>query len=189
MSDADEVLIARSRRGDREAFEELVRRTGRLVYARAYLETGNADRAEDLTQQTFLIAWKSVGQVNEARGFRSWLMKILHSALVDAVRREGRRKRQGQGVREKGRGADGVADGNAGPVEAAQKREESAKALAVLRGLPAEYRDVLMLRYLAGADYETISRQLALSNGSLRGLLSRGMAMLRAEMQKSEKKS
>jgi DNA-directed RNA polymerase specialized sigma24 family protein len=39
-----------------------------------------------------------------------------------------------------------------------------------------------MLRYLAGADYEQIGRQLALTNGSLRGLLHRGMAMLRAEL-------
>jgi DNA-directed RNA polymerase specialized sigma24 family protein len=39
-----------------------------------------------------------------------------------------------------------------------------------------------MLRYLGGADYESIARQLALSNGSLRGLLHRGMAMLREQM-------
>ena len=43
-----------------------------------------------------------------------------------------------------------------------------------------------MLRYLAGADYDTIARQLALSNGSLRGLLHRGLAMLRAQMQSLE---
>ena len=48
--------------------------------------------------------------------------------------------------------------------------------------MPEEYREVLTLCYLAGADYETIARQLALSNGSLRGLLSRGMAMLRTKL-------
>ena len=52
----------------------------------------------------------------------------------------------------------------------------------MLKELPQEYRDVLSLRYLAGADYETIARQLAISNGSLRGLLSRGMKMLREKM-------
>ena len=40
-----------------------------------------------------------------------------------------------------------------------------------------------MLRYLAGADYDTIARQLALSNGSLRGLLHRGLAMLRKQLE------
>ena len=56
------------------------------------------------------------------------------------------------------------------------------QVLAVLRTLPDEYRLPLTLRYLAGADYETISRQLGLSNGSLRGLLNRGMTRLREEV-------
>ena len=59
----------------------------------------------------------------------------------------------------------------------------SVASLSILRSLPHEYRQVLMLRYLAGADYETIARQLALSNGSLRGLLHRGLAMLRREFE------
>src|SRR5689334_12026605 len=58
VSDSDEALVIRSRGGDRAAFEELVRRTARLVYARAYLETGDVHRAEDLVQETFLIAWR-----------------------------------------------------------------------------------------------------------------------------------
>ena len=48
MSEADEALVMRSRGGDRAAFEELVRRTARLLFARAYLETGDSHRAEDL---------------------------------------------------------------------------------------------------------------------------------------------
>jgi DNA-directed RNA polymerase specialized sigma24 family protein len=48
--------------------------------------------------------------------------------------------------------------------------------------MPEEYRIPLMLRYLGGADYDTIARQLALSNGSLRGLLQRGMKMLREQV-------
>jgi len=54
--------------------------------------------------------------------------------------------------------------------------------LDALRGLPESYRQALSLRYLAGADYETIARQLALSNGSLRGLLHRGLDLLRKRM-------
>ena len=51
-----------------------------------------------------------------------------------------------------------------------------------LKSLPEEYSLPLTLRYIAGADYETIGRQLGLSNGSLRGLLSRGMARLREKL-------
>ena len=185
MIDSDEALVIKSRGGDRAAFEELVRRTARLVYTRAYLETGDVHRAEDLVQETFLIAWRSIRQVKDAAGFRPWLMSVLHSAVIDAVRRESRKKRGG------GRNAEAeamlkLADGGATPPESAERSEERARALSVLRSLPEEYRQVLMLRYLAGADYETISSQLALSNGSLRGLLHRGLAMLRSQMDVGE---
>jgi RNA polymerase sigma factor (sigma-70 family) len=61
----------------------------------------------------------------------------------------------------------------------AEQEEARDKALNVLKSLPEEYRLPLTLRYIAGADYETISRELGLTNGSLRGLLNRGMARLR----------
>ena len=50
--------------------------------------------------------------------------------------------------------------------------------------MPKEYRLPLAMRYLAGADYETIGKELAITNGSLRGLLARGMAMLREQMKR-----
>jgi len=185
--DAD--LVIASKRGDREAFEELVRRTARLVYARAYLETGDVHRAEDLVQETFLTAWKKLDQLSDPAGFRSWLMSILHSVLIDSIRRASRKKRK-RGGGGAGGGGDArddevmrVADPSPSPDESAQRNEERQRALTILRSLPREYQQVLMLRYLAGADYDTIARQLALSNGSLRGLLHRGLAMLRKQLE------
>ena len=184
MSDSSEsALVAASQRGDRLAFEELVRRTARLLFARAYLETGDRHRAEDLVQETFLVAWRSIRQVTDASGFRPWLMSILHTATIDAQRRESRKKRGGAERRNEGEATYlRLADDRPTPSESTEHKEERERTLAVLRSLPSEYRQVLMLRYLAGADYEEISRQLALTNGSLRGLLHRGMAMLRAEL-------
>jgi len=182
LSEADETLVARSQQGNRAAFEELVRRTARLVFSRIYLETGDTNRTEDLSQETYLIAWRSIRQVSEAKGFRLWLMSVAHSVVVDAVRREARKKRSG--ARADGEALMRVASGGEGPAEAAEKREERERALAVLRGLPEEYRMPLMMRYIAGYAYTTIERELGLSNGSLRGMLSRGMGMLREEMTK-----
>src|SRR5438552_5429687 len=80
--------------GDRASFEELVRRTARLVFSRVFLETGDVHRAEDLVQETFLIAWRSIRQVKDPTGFRPWLLSVLHSAVIDSARRENRRKRK-----------------------------------------------------------------------------------------------
>ena len=68
------------------------------------------------------------------------------------------------------------------PAEAIEQREERGRLLQLLRRLPDEYSLPITLRYIAGADYDTIGRQLGLSNGSLRGLLNRGMAKLREKM-------
>ena len=187
MTQSDESLVAASRRGDRAAFEELVRRTARLVFSRAYLETGDLHRAEDLTQETFLVAWRSIRQVTDASGFRAWLTSIAHTVAIDAARREGRKKRGSAKQPAAAEAMAAVADGGASPAQSAEREEERERALAALRQLPDEYRQVLMLRYLGGADYETISRQLALSNGSLRGLLCRGLELLRGRL--SEKQS
>jgi RNA polymerase sigma-70 factor (ECF subfamily) len=184
VTEADQTLVAKSQRGDRAAFEELVRRTARLVFSRAYLETGDVHRAEDLTQETFLIAWRSIRQVSDAAGFRKWLLSIVHTAAIDAARRNSRKKRAAAMVDS---GAMlRLADDAPTPAQAAQNDEQRQRALAALRQLPDEYRDVITLRYLGGADYETIARQLALSNGSLRGLLHRGLALLRTRLGKKD---
>ena len=181
MTDSDEILVGRAQRGDHAAFEELVRRTSRLVFARLYLETGNSHQAEDLLQETLLTAYRTIKQLANTEKFRSWLLRIAHNLAIDAARRDARKKRTPEPEILKLRQ---VAIEMKRPEEHAEKEELRLKVLAILRELPEEYRLPLTLRYLAGADYETIQQQMGLSNGSLRGLLHRGMQRLRAEMQK-----
>src|SRR5436190_4560881 len=89
----EEALVRSAQRGDRAAFEELVRRTSRLVFARLYLETGDPHQAEDLLQDTLLTAFRSLGQVTEPAKFRGWLLRIAQNTAIDAARRDSRQKR------------------------------------------------------------------------------------------------
>ena len=91
LADSDEDLVRRSQRGDGAAFEQLVRRTARLVYSRLYLEVGDAHRAEDLSQETFLTAWRSIAQVTDPAGFRTWPLSVAHTTAIDWIRREATR--------------------------------------------------------------------------------------------------
>jgi RNA polymerase sigma-70 factor (ECF subfamily) len=186
VNETDEVLIRHSQKGDRIAFEELVRRTARLVFSRHYLETGNTHRSEDLAQETFLVAWRKIGHVIDPTGFRPWLLSVAHSVYIDSARLEGRKKRSAlTDTSTSTRAAESLhelADDGPAPDESAQRDEARQQLLEVLRALPEEYRLPITLRYIAGADYETIGKQLGLTNGSLRGLLNRGMAQLRAAM-------
>src|SRR5260370_20524201 len=111
----------RSQAGDRPAFEQLVRRTARVVFARLYLESGRAQIAEDLVQETFLIAWRSIRQVTDPRGFRTWLLSIAHTAAIDAGRRDSRKKRSGNRMDAAVLGT--IADRGAPPSEALEREE------------------------------------------------------------------
>src|SRR4051794_14535508 len=93
MIETDESLVLRAQGGDRGAFEELVRRTSRLLFARLYLETGDAHQAEDLLQETLLRAYHALAWLNDPATLRGWLLTIAHNVLTDAIRRESRRKR------------------------------------------------------------------------------------------------
>ena len=180
MTATDEDLVRKARRGDAAAFEEIVRRTSRLIYARLYLETGDAHRAEDLLQETLLRAYRALSRLDNPDTLRAWLLTIAQNVVTDAARRETRRKRLAP---HDGPDALAAVPGKAPPPEEeAERAELRDRVLAVLRSLPEEYRLPLTLRYVAGADYETIGTQLGLTNGSLRGLLHRGLKMLRSRL-------
>jgi RNA polymerase sigma-70 factor (ECF subfamily) len=176
MTESDTALVSRARGGDHAAFEEIVRRTSRLVFARLYLDTGSADRAEELLQETYLLALRSIRKLIDPSGFRSWLLSIAHNVLIDSFRKEQRRKQVFQGSESS---LLSVPARGLSPIEFVQRNEIRQRVLAILRSMPEEYRLPLSLRYLAGADYETIGQQLGLTNGSLRGLLHRGLKMFR----------
>ena len=178
MLDAEDKLVESAKRGDRAAFEELVRRTSRLVYARLYLETGDAHQAEDLLQDTLLTAFRTLAQLDEPAKFRPWLLRIAQNQAIDAARRTMRLKRTPNELRPYPNAAPA-------PDEQAELVEQRQQVLSVLRTLPEEYRLPLTLRYLAGADHDTIQLQMGLTNGSLRGLLHRGLKLLRTELEKA----
>jgi RNA polymerase sigma-70 factor (ECF subfamily) len=173
--DNEEALVRRARDGGREAFEELVRRTSRMVYARLYLDTGDAHSAEDLVQETFLRAFRSLHQLTDPRGFRAWLMTIGQTTMIDAARRAGAVRR----TPPRRVGAEALETAPAPEGEEAGRAETRDKVRTILQSLPEEYRLPLTLRYIDGADYESIQMQLGLSPGSLRGLLYRGLQLLR----------
>jgi len=174
---SDQTLAALARVGDRAAFEQLVRRTGRLVFARLCLETGNPHEAEDLTQETFLAAFRAISQLDDPDNFRPWILSIAHRVHLDAVKNRNRKKRGQPSAM-----STDLPDNAPGPVDHLEKNEQREKALHALRSLPEDYRLPLSMRYLAGSDYETIGKQLGLTNGSLRGFLHRGLEMLREKM-------
>lgn len=179
MLDADYLLVVRAQRGDRAAFEELARRTFRLVYARLYLDTGDTHQTEDLLQETMLTAFRTIDQLAHPEKFRAWLLRIAQNTALNAIRYESRKKRAPDPEILKLR-QDLMSVVR--PDEQVEQDELKQKVLTILREMPEEYRLPLTLRYLVGADYETIQTQMGLSKGAVRGLLHRGMLQLRGKV-------
>ena len=146
-----------------------------MVYARLYLETGDPHQAEDLVQETYLRAYRSIRSISEPEGFRGWLGTIIRSVAVDSWRRTSRQKR---GV--PARLTEGVLESATAPeVDESGDAETREKVRSAIQSLPDEYRLPLIMRYIDGADYGQITMQLGLSSGALRGLLYRGLQLLR----------
>ena len=79
-------ILARARRGELPAFEELVRRHEKRVYAVALRSSGSPEDAEDITQEVFLRAWRSIEEFRGDSGFSTWLFRITMNLCVDHAR-------------------------------------------------------------------------------------------------------
>ena len=107
---SDEELVARSIGGDTEAFNQLVLRWERPIFALAYRVLGREEDARDVTQETFLRAYRAIGGFRGQAKFSSWLYRIALNLCRDWARRE-RRAPIAANTRRGGRGGAGLRAG------------------------------------------------------------------------------
>ena len=177
----DELLIRRAQRGDADAFEQLLLEHQKHVYNLCYRMAGNPDDAMDLSQETFLRAWRCLDQYQFASAFSTWLYRLCSNICIDFLRR---RRRQ-QTVPLTFEDADGEEQTYAVPdaqplpeeqVELKLTRETLAAAMAQL--LP-EHRAVLQLRVVNEMSYEQIADVLDIQIGTVKSRLSRARNQLK----------
>ena len=177
----DELLIRRAQRGDADAFEQLLLEHQKNVYHLCDRMAGNPDDAMDLSQETFLRAWRCLDQYQFASAFSTWLYRLCSNICIDFLRK---RRRQ-QTVPLTFEDADGeektyaVPDAQPLPeeqVELKLTRETLAAAMAQL--LP-EHRAVLQLRVVNEMSYEQIADVLDIQIGTVKSRLSRARNQLK----------
>jgi RNA polymerase sigma-70 factor, ECF subfamily len=93
VSDEEQSWIARSRNGDQQAFEALVQRYQKMIFALAYRMTGSLAEAEDLAQDTFVAAFQQLDSFRGESKFSSWLYRIATNRCLNWRQREARRER------------------------------------------------------------------------------------------------
>jgi RNA polymerase sigma factor (sigma-70 family) len=168
-------LTGRLRRGDRAAAEELVD----CYYDRVYLflRAVGHDRqtSEDLTQETFMLAWNHIGQLRDGRALSSWLFRIAGN-----VSRVYWRKHKDAGVAG-GAGYEALAGGGGG-LDGVTGQEELARLRAAVTRLPRKLRQAVVLHYMEQLTISEAADAAGVRQGTLKSRLNRALEALRKEM-------
>jgi RNA polymerase sigma-70 factor (ECF subfamily) len=167
----DGALVAAFLAGDGAAFDELVNRHERRVYAICYRYFGNAADAEDATQDTFVILLRRASTYAGAAAFSTWLYRVAMNACNDLARRRARRPRVA------GAGVEGLADLPA-TDDPLGDRELGVDLSRALARLDATTRDAIVLHDVSGLPYEDVAARLGLPIGTVKSRIHRGHARL-----------
>ena len=162
------ALVRAAQSGSADAFDELFARHWPRAYRAACLVCGDADAAEDVTQEAFLSAIRALDRFDRRRPFGPWLHRIVVNRAIDHTRARALRRE----VAEE-RAPEAVAPEPAAPDE---------ELLRALTALGVEQRAVVVLRHLLGYPPAEIARLLDLPRGTVNSRLRRGLDSLATEL-------
>lgn len=173
------AAVARARAGDREAFRALVEEHSRHVFRLAYRITGNEEDAEDVVQETFLKAYRSLERFEARAEFSTWLHRIAANCAVDLVRRRG--TRIAEDAPAPPAGPEGTAH-TADPERATYGAELGRYVSQSLSRLSAMERTAFVLRHFEGRPIAEIARTLGVRTGAAKNCVFRAVAKLREDL-------
>jgi RNA polymerase sigma-70 factor (ECF subfamily) len=164
--DAD-TLIRRCQRGDRLAIEVLVRRYQNYVYRLCYLIMRHEQDAEDMTQETFIRAFRALPRFEIRKGisFEAWLYRIAVNACRSRMRRKWYQALPWPEPRQM------VAESEEQPDRLLMQGEQRDEILEAIDSLGEKHRLVIILRYYGGLSNEEIARMLDIPSGTVRSRL------------------
>lgn len=182
----DAELIRRCLANDQAAYGQLLARYRRQVLALVWRMVSDREEAQDLAQEAFIRAFRSLHTFDQTRSFPAWLYRITSNLCVDHYRK---RRLDTVSLVQSG-GADGeertidLKSGGAGPDEEYADREGAERLDQLIRTLPAPYRIVVLLRHQSDMAYEEIATALQLPLGTIKARLHRAHKMLKEKLER-----
>lgn len=163
-------LVEKARRGDEEAFGELVKMYHQQVYGLAYGIVGNADDAKEIAQQAWIKAWSKLSSFKANAGFFTWLYRIASNTSLDFLRRKARHREEaipeGMDVPDTA-GYERAPSENPRPDREAERAEIRDLFGKALKTLSPEHRLALTLREVEGLSYDEIAEVMGCRRGTV----------------------
>ena len=161
-ADADALLVEQALTGDQAAFGSLVSRYGQPVLSLCYASTLDTGEAEDLSQEIFVSAWRSLKRFRGESAFSTWLFALARNACVDRARRSRRRPQLGV--------PDELVDPRA--TDSSVEQATVTAIFAAARALSVPLRQALLLRDLQGLSYDEIATLQGVPLGTVRSRIA-----------------
>jgi RNA polymerase sigma-70 factor (ECF subfamily) len=182
--EAERGLIAQAQAGDHRAFAALVRQYQDGVFRFILRLTGARDEAMDLTQETFMKAHQALPGWRPEAQFRTWLFSIAHNAALDVLRR--RQRIEFVSATDLAAWDDGydTPDPARQPDERLADRQSIEMLERTLQELPAEHREILLLREMEDMSYGEIAATLGIAEGTVKSRLARARSAALAGYQR-----
>jgi len=170
-------LVERARRGDVDAYTQLVRSHEQIAFRTAQLITGDAADAQDAAQEAFVKAHDALWRFRPGAPFRPWLLRIVANESHNQRRSAGRRTGLAR------RAADDRTSGDAAPSPeaAALRSERHAELVAAINTLSEPHRLVIACRYLLELSEAETAATLSCRRGTVKSRLARALVQLREE--------
>ena len=184
----DTALIREAQRGNRAAFEVLVRHYDQSVLRLALHLTGSEADAQDIHQDAFLKAYKNLGSFRFECSFYTWIYRIVTNLCLDHLRKRNVRKEDApvavDGSGEEYNLLDQVADRRAGanPERDLMRRELGGKIAAALSRLTPRERMVFELKHYPGLKLRTVGEMLNTTEETAKNTLFRATQKLRSAL-------
>lgn len=176
----EELLVARVRNGESDAYEKLVLENQKKVYNLALRMVGNEDDAFDMSQEAFIKAYHSILSFRGECRFSVWLYRLTTNVCLDFLRAEGRRSHVSLSYEDDGdkdRELE-IPDERFSPETEAERQELREAVNRGLQKLPTDYRTILLLREIDGLSYEEIGQALDLEKGTVKSRIFRARKRL-----------
>ena len=168
--------VEAARRGDKQAFSQLVQAYQRPVYNLTYRMLGNSEEAEDAAQETFLRAYARLGQYDPQMKFSTWVFSIANHHCIDRLR-----KRRATHISiDDNPVLENLQEDTPQPEHQALEREQSIELQGLINLLEPEYRTPLVLRYWEEMSYEEIAEAMGVTVAAVKSRLFRARQQLMA---------